>query len=97
MQSIDSFLKRVPVLKAHVQLVKKYIKKCSMSLAIKDNRNKNHMCIPSHFSNNEYLKKKIEIQILSMSHSKRIPLTGIKFSAVTKENSMKCSSKHKRK
>jgi hypothetical protein len=82
MLSIDLFLKREPVLKADVQLANKYIKKCSMSLAIKENTNENHMCIPSHFSNNAYLKKKIEIQLLAMFHSKGIPLTRIKFSAV---------------
>jgi hypothetical protein len=97
MKSINSFIKREPVLKAHVQLANKYTKKCSMSLAIKENTNENHMWIPSYFSNNAYLKKIMEIQIWAMSHSKRIPLTGIKFSAVTKENSVKCSSKHKRK
>jgi hypothetical protein len=91
MQSIDSFLKRAPVLKADVQLANKYIKKCSMSLAIKENTSENHMCILSHFSKNAYLKKIIEIQILGMSHSKRVTLTGIKFSAVTNENSVKCS------
>jgi hypothetical protein len=39
MQSIDSFLKREPVLKADVKLANKYINKCSMSLAIEENTN----------------------------------------------------------
>jgi hypothetical protein len=34
---------------------------------------------------------------LGMSHSKRVTLTGIKFSAVTNENSVKCSWKHTQK
>jgi hypothetical protein len=70
MQSIDSFLERA-IFQSRCTLAYKYIKKCSMSLAIKENTNENHMCIPSHFSNNAYLKKKIEIQNLPMSHSKK--------------------------
>jgi hypothetical protein len=66
-----------------------------MSLAIKENTNENHMYIPSHFSNNAYLKKKIEIQILAMSLCKGIPLTRIKFSAVTKKNSVRTQKKKK--